>query len=460
LLLILAGCGPQVPVSLQGLRATERSRAQDAVALVIRVNPDGTLTYGAGLVVDGKGTIATNLHVVADALSLHVLFYDPGRPSYSPLDGGLSRYLFEHEGSLVPARLTNGDPLLDLALITVDAAPASARPLAWRNQPAQPGDSIVALGHPKEAVWSFTSGVVSALHEGVIQHDAPINQGNSGGPLIDSKGHALGLNTLKLMGDAEGLGFARPIALLNKMLGRTQGPTKLDLSTPRSAYETCIHALELASADLPRCSDWEGFVNALVQAALRSAGATHWAEADRAALETKLRRSPALHRSNLELWLREALVSDPGGGARMLASSWSVMAVEQGPVWHSDAPPVLAAEPDAHLDPTLLETFGLRIDPRNPRAIQEMLKLGTRVRDLTGGLPGRAWLWVEGRNTDGSRYHFAQLMVLHEESWRVSCASTPADLAELPPDWPAPLATLGDLAAGLADVMEWGVKAD
>src|SRR5439155_16992393 len=102
--------------------------------------------------------------------------------------------------------------------------------LPFREAPPLLGERVIALGHPKETVWSFTTGVVSSLHSGMIQTDAAINQGNSGGPLIDSEGRVIGINTSKLVGDAQGIGFARPIALAKGLIDGVSAPFTPDRS--------------------------------------------------------------------------------------------------------------------------------------------------------------------------------------------------------------------------------------
>jgi 2-alkenal reductase len=161
---------------------------------------------GSGVIIDKAGYIITNNHVVEYSQKLEVIFAD---------------------GTKVPATLIGTDKFADLAVVKVDgAAPAIAE--LGDSSKLQPGESVLAIG---SALGDFqntvTAGVVSALGrsldtgdgyslEGMIQTDAAINHGNSGGPLINLAGQVIGINTAVVRssgtsGDqAEGLGFTIP----------------------------------------------------------------------------------------------------------------------------------------------------------------------------------------------------------------------------------------------------------
>lgn len=157
---------------------------------------------GSGVIVDSNGYILTNSHVVADgkAKSVTVL-----------LDNGDSK----------PAKVLWNDSLLDLAIVKVDATNLPIADLGDSDE-LEVGEIVVAIGNPLGLDFqrTVTSGIISGLHrsvkignnviEDLIQTDASINQGNSGGPLLNSKGEVIGINTAKIT-SAEGLGFAIPI---------------------------------------------------------------------------------------------------------------------------------------------------------------------------------------------------------------------------------------------------------
>lgn len=161
---------------------------------------------GSGVIVAADGYIVTNNHVVADSDRLEVILAD---------------------GTTLPARLVGVDPFADLAVLKVDGTvPAVAE---WGNSDElKPGETVIAIGSPLgDFKNTVTAGVVSAMGrsietgtgyqmEDLIQTDAAINQGNSGGPLVNLAGQVVGINTLVVRGRwlsstvAEGLGFAIP----------------------------------------------------------------------------------------------------------------------------------------------------------------------------------------------------------------------------------------------------------
>ena len=157
---------------------------------------------GSGVIVDPNGYILTNSHVVGDgkAKSLEVLFDD---------------------GEKVPGKVLWLDPNLDLAMVKVDKKGLPAVKLGDSDS-LEVGELAIAIGNPLGLDFqrSVTAGVISGLNRTVsventtmndlIQTDASINKGNSGGPLFNSKGEVIGINTVKV-GNAEGLGFSIPI---------------------------------------------------------------------------------------------------------------------------------------------------------------------------------------------------------------------------------------------------------
>lgn len=164
--------------------------------------PDGG--SGSGVIISADGYILTNHHVVADGQNLAVVFADTSRHT---------------------ATLIGSDPLVDVAVIQVNDTVPAVAPIG-DSTALQAGEPVLAIGSPLgDFRNTVTSGVVSALNrsvgpmEGLIQTDAAINRGNSGGPLINLRGEVIGINTLVVRGDgfvsgdqAEGLGFAVPSA--------------------------------------------------------------------------------------------------------------------------------------------------------------------------------------------------------------------------------------------------------
>ena len=154
---------------------------------------------GSGVIVDPKGYIITNNHVIAGQQSLQIIFSD---------------------GSKADATIVGADSVADIAILKVDQVPAVAT-LGDSNS-LEPGQVAIAIGSPLgDYRGTVTVGVVSGLNrrvgqqQGLIQTDAAINNGNSGGPLINTLGQVIGINTLVVRSTndgnvAEGLGFAIP----------------------------------------------------------------------------------------------------------------------------------------------------------------------------------------------------------------------------------------------------------
>jgi putative serine protease PepD len=162
-----------------------------------------TQAEGSGFVIDTKGDIVTNEHVVDGASSITVNFPD---------------------GTHATAKLVGSDASSDLAVIKVDVAAGKLHPLTLANSSdVEVGQGVVAIGSPFGLEGTATSGIVSALNRsidapnnftigGAIQTDAAINHGNSGGPLLNSDGEVIGVNAqIKSdSGDNAGVGFAIP----------------------------------------------------------------------------------------------------------------------------------------------------------------------------------------------------------------------------------------------------------
>jgi putative serine protease PepD len=159
---------------------------------------------GSGFVFDASGDIVTNDHVVAGETAINVRFPD---------------------GKTAKATLVGTDPSTDIAVIKVDVPASELHPLTLgSSKNVLPGQSVVAIGSPFGLADSMTSGIVSAIGRTIqapnnysianaIQTDAPINHGNSGGPLLDLSGDVLGVNAQIESGGggSDGVGFAIPI---------------------------------------------------------------------------------------------------------------------------------------------------------------------------------------------------------------------------------------------------------
>jgi S1-C subfamily serine protease len=194
---------------------------------------------GSGVVVTPDGYVLTNEHVVQNAQDARVAFVD---------------------GRSVPAVVVGRDPATDLAVLR---AQAGALPYARLStaQPLRVGQLVVAVGNPFGFESTVSAGVVSALGrslrsrhgrliEGVVQHTAALNPGNSGGPLVDSRGRVVGVNTA-IIAMAQGIGFAVPAGTAQWVLTEilTQGRVRrayLGISVRDRALDTrLVRALDL-----------------------------------------------------------------------------------------------------------------------------------------------------------------------------------------------------------------------
>jgi serine protease DegQ len=162
---------------------------------------------GSGVIISHKGYILTNQHVVEAADEIEVALAD---------------------GKKFAAKVVGSDPETDLAVLKVDAQNLPAITLGQAEN-LRVGDVVLAIGNPLGVGQTVTMGIVSALHrtglsintfENFIQTDAAINQGNSGGALIDSSGNLVGINTaiLSQTGGSIGIGFAIPVSTAKQVI--------------------------------------------------------------------------------------------------------------------------------------------------------------------------------------------------------------------------------------------------
>ncbi|MGH2995572.1 MAG: S1C family serine protease, partial [Gaiellaceae bacterium] len=176
--------------------------------------PQSASSLGSGFVINKTGHIVTNYHVVEGAQDVEVNF-----------SGGEDK---------VPAEIVGTDPSTDVAVLKIDAQSRALTPLDLGDSDSvRVGDPVVAIGNPFGLERTTTAGIVSALQrqiqspngftvDKVIQTDAPINHGNSGGPLLNTRGEVIGVNTQIFTGGTSegnvGIGFAMPINTVKEVV--------------------------------------------------------------------------------------------------------------------------------------------------------------------------------------------------------------------------------------------------
>ena len=174
-------------------------------------------SMGSGVVIDAGGYIMTNAHVVNNARRVQVVL--PGSTSG---ESG-ARAFGKGRGRTVDAKIVGVAREIDLALLKVDDTTLPFLPIANYDAVRQ-GEFVFAFGSPEGLKNSVTMGIVSAVARQAdpdsplvyVQTDAPINHGNSGGPLVNVNGELVGINTFIVSnsGGSQGLGFAVPCALV------------------------------------------------------------------------------------------------------------------------------------------------------------------------------------------------------------------------------------------------------
>jgi len=200
---------PDIPA---GRFAKVAAAVADSV-VTVEATSDSEGSQGSGVVIDGRGYIVTNNHVISEAAT---------NPSQYKLS------VVFNDGKEVPANLVGRDPKTDLAVLKVDNVDNLRVARLGDSEKLHVGDEVIAAGAPLGLRSTVTHGIISALHRPVplsgdgsdtdtvidgVQTDAAINHGNSGGPLINMNSEVIGINTAgkSLSDSASGLGFAIPV---------------------------------------------------------------------------------------------------------------------------------------------------------------------------------------------------------------------------------------------------------
>ncbi len=190
-------------IRTRGLGSSIYKAYAPAVALVLHVKDEKVVSTGSGIILNNRGDIVTNHHVVEGADSLRIL---------------LLQY---QENFYFSAKLMNCNPSRDLAYIKMEHVPDEFHFVELgSNSDVLVGDDVHAIGHPIGQPWVYTRGTIGQIYPGytwaieghdyeatVIQTQTPLNPGNSGGPLITDEGKVVGINTWITAG-AQGVNFA------------------------------------------------------------------------------------------------------------------------------------------------------------------------------------------------------------------------------------------------------------
>ncbi|HSL65236.1 MAG TPA: trypsin-like peptidase domain-containing protein [Gaiellaceae bacterium] len=175
----------------------------------------GQASTGSGWVLNAEGYVVTNQHVIDGADEVTVKF---------------------HDGEEVSADVVGADASTDVALLKLDEVPDDLQPLdLGSSESLRIGDPVVAIGSPFGLEGTVTSGIVSAKDrqltapdgftiDGAIQTDAALNQGNSGGPLLDAEGRVVGMNSqiASQSGGNVGVGYAVPVETIQRVVDQLQ----------------------------------------------------------------------------------------------------------------------------------------------------------------------------------------------------------------------------------------------
>ena len=187
---------------------TTRAERLDTFFFSMESSAEGA---GSGSILDQQGHVVTNSHVIDGAREIQVTLFN-GQP--------------------FPATLMGADTVYDIAVLKIDAPVETLHPIRWgSSNDLRVGQKVFAIGNPFGLERTMTVGIISSLNrslpsrrsrmmKSIIQIDAALNQGNSGGPLLDSRGRLIGMNTAiaSRTGENTGVGFAIPVNNIRRVV--------------------------------------------------------------------------------------------------------------------------------------------------------------------------------------------------------------------------------------------------
>lgn len=244
-------------------RAADRGAAEHTIApLVERLRPtvvniqalhgakggDDGRSLGSGFVLDPSGLVVTNAHVIEGATDVRVVLWDK---------------------RTLRARVVGKDARTDLALLKVERAKDLPSVTFGDSDAARVGDVVIAIGNPFGLGSSVTSGILSATerhlgtgpYDELLQTDAPINPGSSGGPLFNARGEVIGISTA-IVENGQGIGFAVPANVARQVIGQlkakgyvTRGYLGVDIQDLTPELATAFDAPSVAGALVAHVDD-------------------------------------------------------------------------------------------------------------------------------------------------------------------------------------------------------------
>ncbi len=204
------------------LKATFRRCAKATVAIECPPDAEGNVAFGSGCLLDPAGVVLTNHHVIESSLSgdrrVRVRLFD-GREFWG--------------------RVVESIEETDLAIVHVLDSPGGFPVLEWGDsEDVEVGDDCLAIGNPDGLSWSLSTGVISGKRGDLLQTTAPLNPGNSGGPLLSADGHLIGINTYSMYEGRDNIAFSRTSAAARAWMGEASGGSEKVESKPPTRLET------------------------------------------------------------------------------------------------------------------------------------------------------------------------------------------------------------------------------
>lgn len=260
------GSNPTVTVpqlTSNNIQAVQEAVIQKVSPSVVQVNVQTSQGpgIGSGVIIDKRGYIVTNDHVVSGAQQIQVVLYD---------------------GTKLNAQLVGSDAVDDLAVLKINPPSHLAVATLGNSSQLKVGEDVLAIGNPLGITQTVTNGIVSALNRTVsegqgsnatipdaIQTDAPINPGNSGGALVDLQGNVIGIPTLNAIDPefntpANGVGFAIPSNRVNFIATQIIQSGKV-IHTGRAALGVSVESVDSYLASLDNLSVQQGALIAGLQ---------------------------------------------------------------------------------------------------------------------------------------------------------------------------------------------------